>query len=98
MKEIVAKSNSKIISVEDVCFSKNKIYVLHNKQEDKIGIYSECGVEKRFYMLGEATNGWTFQPDNSFKSILTIFADSKFINLYEFEDRKDFAKWLVTVV
>jgi hypothetical protein len=49
-------------------------------------------------MLGEATNGWTFQPDNSFKSILTIFADSKFINLYEFEDRKDFAKWLVTVV
>jgi hypothetical protein len=88
------------VSINNLRYSTSKIYVLHNKHRDKIGIYSKLNNKHTFGCLTNSNDGWVEHDafdttDVGFRKFLKIFVRTDDYDVYEFSTPEEFANWML---
>jgi len=94
MKKIVNKiPKTDLISIDDLIIDPTKIYVIKRIHDNSVGVYSFS--RHYFICLDDTSDGWSIGRDtlNAFH----IAALSKEIELFEFENKREFGKWLTEI-
>jgi len=94
MKKIVdTLPKENVISINDLRIDATKIYVLRRLRDNNVGVYSFS--KQYFVCLDNSSDGWSIAKDelHSFK----IIVKNKDMELYEFDNKKEFGKWLAEI-
>jgi hypothetical protein len=88
------------VSIDRLRYSSSKIYVLHSKHRDKIGIYSRILNKHTFNCLTQNDDGWIEHnafdtTDVGFKNFLKCFVKSDDNDVFEFSTPEEFANWIL---